>query len=268
MPTLTTTADCDSSPITCYEQLIARLAPLRRTLLAHPVYAQVSSRAKLRHFMTSHVFAVWDFMTLLKALQRRLTGVALPWLPAADAEMARLINEIVLNEETDEIAPGHYLSHFELYLNAMAEAGADTSPITHFTTAIRHGQSPAAALTPLAIPSGTKRFVLTSLQLAEQSTPEIAASFLLGREDVIPSMFRRLLTELNVNQGERWEFFRLYLDRHIHLDEDRHAPMGERLLRKLCGQDAAVLGRVFAAAYRSIQARLALWDGICEGAAD
>ena len=254
----------DLRPINSYDQLIARLAPIRGVLLAHPIYARVSSRAALRRFMTSHVFAVWDFMSLLKALQRRLTSVELPWLPAADTQMARLINEIVLCEETDEVTPGRYVSHFELYLGAMAEAGADTVPITRFTAALRAGQSATAALAPLGIPASTKRFVECTLHLTAQSTPEIAASFLLGREDVIPDMFRRLLTELEVTKGEHWESFRLYLDRHIHLDEDRHAPMGQQLLRKLCGDDPELLGAAFRAAERSIAARLALWDGICE----
>jgi hypothetical protein len=250
--------------ITSYEQMVKLLQPVRSALLAHPIYRRVSCRATLRSFMTSHVFAVWDFMTLLKSLQRRLTCVEPLWLPAADAEMARLINEIVLAEETDEVAPGRFLSHFELYLGAMADAGADTTPITGFVHALRQGQSAAEALAPLPIPASTKGFVLLTLKLAEQSIPEVAASFLLGREDVIPAMFHRLLTELDVAGDERWEDFRLYLDRHIHLDADRHGPMGERLLRKLCGRNPAILGAAYRAAYQSIVARLLLWDGICD----
>lgn len=58
------------------------LAPLKRKLSQHPLYQQLSSLEDINTFMEDHVYAVWDFMSLLKALQRELTCVAVPWLPA------------------------------------------------------------------------------------------------------------------------------------------------------------------------------------------
>jgi alcohol dehydrogenase len=70
------------------ERLRARLAPLRAALAGHPVYGRINGPAPLRLFMEHHVFAVWDFMSLLKALQRRLCCNDVPWLPPADQASA------------------------------------------------------------------------------------------------------------------------------------------------------------------------------------
>ena len=60
------------------ELIEARIASLRDRLSTHPIYSSISKPQHLRLFMESHVFAVWDFMSLLKALQRSLTCVDLP----------------------------------------------------------------------------------------------------------------------------------------------------------------------------------------------
>ncbi len=91
-----------------------RLGSLRAALLDHPLYADVASIADLRRFMEDHVFAVWDFMSLLKRLQQDVTCTRVPWFPANNARAARLINDIVIGEETDVDPDGTYVSHLDL----------------------------------------------------------------------------------------------------------------------------------------------------------
>src|SRR5262252_7807439 len=108
------------------------LCSLRAALLDHPIYAQVTSVADLRRFMEDHVFAVWDFMSLLKRLQQDMTCIRVPWFPAENARAARLINDIVIGEETDVGPVGSYVSHLDLYLRAMADVGASTRQFETF----------------------------------------------------------------------------------------------------------------------------------------
>ena len=94
----------------CWDQAIE---VERSHLLTHPVYALLRGPEEVNLFLKHHVWAVWDFMSLLKALQARLTCVRVPWVPAALPFAARLINEIVLGEETDADGRGGHASHFE-----------------------------------------------------------------------------------------------------------------------------------------------------------
>lgn len=240
------------------------LQALRQLLIEHPLYESVQTASSLRLFMQEHVFAVWDFMSLLKRLQQLVTCCEVPWQPAADASLCRFINEIVLGEECDEDGLGGYASHFELYLQAMTEVGADTGPIQEFIAALQAGLPLDAALDAAAILPGTRRFVRSTLKLACQGSPhEVAAAFFYGREDVIPDMFRRLVNSLP-QQGVRVERLAHYLNRHIELDANDHGPLARRLVESLCQGDPARKNHVTATARQSIQQRLDLWDGVLQ----
>ena len=244
-----------------FAALESELAPLRDSLARHPLYACLGDPAALRVFMTNHAFAVWDFMSLLKTLQQRLTCVGVPWLPPADATAARLVNEIVLGEETDEVATGRFVSHFDLYLSAMTEIGADTGPIRQFVARLREGIPAESALLALEIPETTCQFVVGTLRTCAASTLEVAASFLLGREDLVPAMFRPMLAELE-KAGVKRDTHRLYLERHVYIDEEQHGPMAKRLLGSLCGTDEDNWRSATAVACAALEARKSLWDGV------
>ena len=240
------------------------LAALRERLLDHPVYAEVASVEDLRRFMEDHVFAVWDFMSLLKRLQRDLTCTNVPWFPADNARAARLINDIVIGEETDVDPDGSYVSHLDLYLRAMADIGASTLQFDRFRSLVLVGVPVEVALTRIGVPPHVQAFVAHTMALANSgSTEEVLAAFFYGREDIIPEMFRRLLDTLYgaKHDNDRLRHFIYYIDRHIELDGDSHGPMGRELLEGLVADSPQRDERALRAACNSIKARIELWNG-------
>src|SRR5216683_7866951 len=212
------------------ERLRVRLTPLKDALVRHTLYREIDSPAALRLFMECHVFAVWDFMSLLKSLQRRLCCVEVPWLPAADPGSARFINEIVLAEESDDDGQGGFASHFELYHRAMSRCGANTAPIDGFLGELRNGQSVSAALESVGIAECVRPFVRQTFNVIDGGNLcAIASVFTFGREDLLPALFQRIVDELNVEASGGLEDFKYYLNRHIGLDGEEHGPMANRL---------------------------------------
>jgi Protein of unknown function (DUF3050) len=240
------------------------LCSLRAALLEHPIYAHVSSVADLRRFMEDHVFAVWDFMSLLKRLQQDMTCITVPWFPADNAKAARLINDIVIGEETDVGPDGSYVSHLALYLRAMRDIGASTRQFEKFRSLVLVGVPVEIALQRAGAPPHVQAFVAHTMALANSgSTEEVLAAFFYGREDVIPEMFGRLLKTLygGRNNDDRLRNFIYYIDRHIELDGDSHGPMGRELLEGLLADSPHRVERARRAACSSIEARIALWNG-------
>jgi hypothetical protein len=240
------------------------LAALRTQLLDHPVYAEVSSVEDLRRFMEDHVFAVWDFMSLLKRLQKDLTCTTVPWFPADDARAARLINDIVIGEETDVDPNGSYVSHLDLYLRAMVDVGANTRQFDTFRSMARVGISVETAMVRTGVSSHVQAFVAHTMTLARSgSTEEVLAAFFYGREDIIPEMFSRLQKTLPGarHNNDPLRHFVYYIDRHIELDGDSHGPMGRELLEGLVANSPERDERALRAACNSIKARVELWNG-------
>jgi hypothetical protein len=228
----------------------------------HPVFSEITSIDLLRRFMESHVFAVWDFMSLTKRLQRELTCIQLPWLPPADPHAARLINEIVLGEESDDRPGAGYCSHFELYLDAMREVGADTRAIEQFIVLQQEGVSPETALDSVEVDPAAARFVRQTLHTALHAPAHsVAAAFVHGRESVIPQMFQRMLDAWGIGLDQA-PTFRYYLQRHIEVDSEDHGPAAEKLLARLIDGDPQREREVLAAALAAVHSRAALWDGL------
>ncbi|MBD2715810.1 DUF3050 domain-containing protein [Microvirga sp. STR05] len=244
-------------------ELQQALAPAREQLVAHGVYQSLHSLHDLRVFMEHHVFAVWDFMSLLKALQRELTCVEVPWVPRGNPATRRLINDIVLEEETDVDPEGRPASHFELYLRAMRECGADTAPIEKLLAALAAGATVGQALEQAQAPASVQKFVLATFRIIDSGKPHtVAAAFTFGREDVIPDMFRHLVADLTQRFPGQLDTFSYYLNRHIQLDEEVHTPLAQQMVRDLCGDDAQRWQESREVAVGCMQARIALWDGI------
>src|SRR5580692_3282489 len=140
------------------DRLEEQIAQARGAVVKHPLYAALTSQPAIRTFMEHHVFAVWDFMSLLKSLQRNLTCVDVPWVPTGPTGSRRLINDIVLVEESDELRDG-FISHFELYVEGMTEAGADTSVIDAFIGELRARRPVLEAIGAVGVPGPAAEFV-------------------------------------------------------------------------------------------------------------
>jgi hypothetical protein len=241
---------------------LAELADLRRQLDQHPVFESLTSLIDLRRFMRVHVFAVWDFMSLLKRLQRDLTCVDVPWTPRRDNVAARLINEIVLGEESDIAPDGEPRSHLDLYLDAMREVGADTAQFEHFLQLVANGVDAGDALYTVGAPKHVRMFVEHTLRVAiSEPTLAVMASFFHGRENVIPHMFTALLQRWNIAEHHA-PMFVFYLKRHIEVDGDSHGPAAHQIIERATAHDPVRHEIVVRAAIESVGARIALWDGV------
>lgn len=234
----------------------------KERLQEHPIYQAVVSIEDLRCFMQHHVYSVWDFMSLIKYLQSVVAPTSIPWIPHGDASVRRFINELVLEEESDETQiPGQFSSHFELYQQAMTEIGADTTASSAFVNCAAQ-QGIVRALAESHVPEPAKQFTTRSFDFISSDKPHVvAAALALGREHIIPCMFRSILKRIGVTPLQA-PMFHFYLNRHIHLDEDFHAPLSLRLLNNLCGGDDDKIHEAIEAANQAVTARLEFWDGV------
>ncbi len=212
-------------------------------------------------FMEHHVFAVWDFMSLLKSLQRGLTCVQVPWVPTGPTASRRLINDIVLVEESDELGHG-FISHFELYLAGMSQAGADRTAIDTFIDLVREGKGVLTSLKEANAPQPSAEFTTITWGFIEDLPVHCqAAAFAFFREDLIPDMFDKVVA-VNTGLGNKLGTFVDYLRRHIQVDAEEHTPMAMQMLADLCGDDNGKWRQCEETVNAALETRCRLWDGI------
>lgn len=238
------------------------IAPLRQQLNQHSLYKKLENIDDVKTFMESHVFAVWDFMSLLKALQINLTSVSLPWFPKKNTNLVRFINEITLAEESDFDKDGVVKSHFEMYLDAMNEMGANTKEIHFFIEALKQSTFVNKSLEKTNTIKAVKEFVNFTFEvIASKQLHKIASAFTFGREDVIPDMFLNIVNEAST-EDNNYDSFVYYLKRHIELDGDEHGPLSLQMISELCGNDDQKWIEVLEVAKKSLEVRIRLWSGI------
>jgi len=248
------------------ETINNKIQPQKEALLSHSLYEKVKTMADLNSFLETHVYAVWDFMSLLKALQAQLTCTTTPWFATKNPETRYLINEIVLAEETDLTIDGRRQSHYEMYVEAMEACGANTSGMGSFLSEINSLQNIFVAIKQSDLHPNIKAFLDFTFRIIEQGkTHEIAAAFTFGREDVIPSMFTVILKNFQAN-FPKTDLSKLiyYFERHIELDADEHGPMAMKMITELCGTDATKWKDVEEVSILALEKRIGLWDAIEE----
>ena len=229
------------------------IAKKQLELSQHKVYSYLKNIDALRLFMEYHVFAVWDFMSLLKSLQREITCIDVPWFPSSYSKsLVRLVNEIVLGEESDLDWQGRPSDHFSWYLLAMDEVKADTAAINEFIQG-GHVQK---------IPPAVRCFIQYHLHLSHYGEAhQIAASFFYGREQLIPGMFQGILNELQEN-AEQYAYLNYYFKRHIEVDGNEHGHMAQQCLQELCADDESKWKEAYESGLKSLELRKKLWDEV------
>lgn len=237
-----------------FEEFSQKIEEKQTSLRNHRLYSEMKTLDDMRQFMQVHVFAVWDFMSLLKRLQNDITGMQIPWMPSPFSKKAvRLINEIVLGEESDEcpkeIHPEGYCDHFTMYRYAMKELGV---PELLIFEQIKH-------MNFAVLPANIKEFLHYHLTLAsEGELAQVAGSFLFGRERLLPSLFEKVVEQIKA-ENIQCPSLTYYLERHIEIDGDHHSHMARDLFEEICNtEEKKVLG--LEAALKSLDFRQRLWD--------
>ena len=244
------------------EKIRKVIEPLRQEIINHKVYSAIKDIDDLKVFMQYHVYAVWDFMSLLKTLQKNLTCTTVPWFPKGSANTRHLINEIVVGEESDLDLNGIRKSHFEMYLDAMHQCGADTYQIEYFLDVLKKTENLNLAFTASKTPKEASDFVNFTFEIIDSNKDYLqSAIFTFGREDLIPGMFISMVNDIHRNFPNNIAIFKYYLERHIEVDGDQHSHLALKMTSNLCGTNQLFWEEAEKITINSLQKRINLWDG-------
>jgi hypothetical protein len=239
------------------------IEPLRQKVINHKVYSVLNNIDDLKIFMQYHIYAVWDFMSLLKTLQNKLTCTQAPWFPVGSADTRYLINEIVLGEESDIDNDGKRKSHFELYIDAMKQCGADVSKMETFIKTLQATGDIQLSFSESKTPKEAIEFVdFTFDSIKNQKIHVVSAIFTFGREDLIPEMFLSIIDKIPKKNPNETSILKYYIERHIEVDGNHHSNLALQMTNNLCNNNEIYWKEAELAIIESLNQRINLWDGV------
>lgn len=237
------------------------LKGLRRKLAKHRLYKSLHKVEDIQEFAEHHVFAVWGSMSLLKVLQQQLTNTKIPWSPVPNPVLARLINEMVLTEESGINEQGLAQSHFEMYVDAMQEIGADTSQIHQFVQLIYAGATVDYAMNQIKIDRKISHFIVYIFNIIKTGkTHLIAASLILSRTDIPSKIFLEILTDTE-QDAHKWKYC---LTHHAEFNPGQYGTSSLELIAELCGKNKKDWQEVIEVAKHALNQKIILWNRITE----
>ena len=102
-----------------------------------------------------------------------------------------------------------------------------------------------------------------TFEYLNSASPHIYATiFTLGREEIIPDMFRKIIADLNNHSSGKLKSFIYYLDRHIGLDEDEHTLLALKMIKEICGKDEVKWNECIECGKSVMRSRIKFWDKI------
>lgn len=245
------------------DKINQEIEPLRQQIINHKVYSVINTLDDLNVFMKYHVFAVWDFMSLLKALQNNLTCTSVPWFPVGSADTRFLINEIVVGEESDVDQDGNRKSHFEIYHDAMKQSDADSSCIDLFVQTLKQTKDFQSSFEKANVPTAAQKFVQNTFEIINSGKAHLqAAAFTFGREDLIPGMFHSIINDIDKKFPDSISIFKYYLERHIEVDGGHHSHLALEMTANLCCTDEQYWSEATDTTIQTLKSRIALWDAV------
>ena len=171
----------------------------------------------------------------------------------------------MVGEESDVDINGVRKSHFELYLDAMQQCGADTSKIKTFTEILKNTNDFDAAYTASQTPVEAKNFIDFTFNIIGSKKDYLqAVIFTFGREDLIPGMFVSMVNDIHKNFPNNISIFKYYLERHIEVDGGHHSHLALQMTSNLCGTNEQIWEEAEQATIEALQKRIDLWDAVYE----
>ena len=247
------------------ETINTSIQPQKDQLLQHSLYERVKTVEHLHTFLENHVFAVWDFMSLLKSLQKELTCTTIPWMPKSTGEIRYFINEVVIGEESDLDINNIRKSHFEMYLEAMQQSEANSESIQALMENLHSFGRLDLALNAAKAPKFVQDFVKYTFDVIENNSIHVQAGiFTFGREDLIPDMFLSMIKDMPSQISSKVTMFKYYLERHIEIDGDHHKHLAYQMTEELCGTNPDKWKEMETEVIKSLVQRKQLWDGILQ----